>query len=206
MNNKSFTMIELIVAMSIVLIISIIGTINYLRSYDTLKLDAAAQRIASDIRYAQSLVMDRNAQSRKATGAGNCLVVDFNIGNNCYHVVPNQQPVATCLGPGADSPIIYAPITDPLTKETLELHFNTNNEYKGVAISLLSFGGESSYHAISFSDPGGEVNTGYWECQGSNAVFTEIPLPSIGGTITLSYRNKTKTIKISQTIGRVTIE
>jgi prepilin-type N-terminal cleavage/methylation domain-containing protein len=214
MNNKSFTMIELIVAMTIVLIISTIGTINYLSSYETLKLDAAAQRIASDIQYAQNLVINRDPLSKNSNDPGYSLVVDFSISQNSYYIVKNQQNRGgtTCQGLGYETPASYSPITNPLTQEPDTVDFDTSDEYKGVRIMYVDFGNNdtgSEAHAIWFGSPNGEVKTGYWFCSSGNTV-TFLPwydLYDAGAAyIRLSFKGKNKFIRIGKITGRVTIE
>ncbi|MEW6008604.1 MAG: type II secretion system protein [Candidatus Omnitrophota bacterium] len=55
--KKGFTAIELAVVIVIMLILAVSGSINSMKGYDTMKLDAAARKVASDIRYAQNLVL-----------------------------------------------------------------------------------------------------------------------------------------------------
>jgi len=211
MNNKSFTLIELVVAIVIMVIIATMGTMTQMSSYNSLKLDAAAQKIASDIRLAQELAMDCSPAITGVTWSGRLdqrAVINFNAANETYRIVSSLQTATGCsFGTQVPSTDIeYAPIEDPFTHQLIMI--NISQEYPGVEILSVNLN-SSNRVDIVFKDTAGAVGTGYWYCLDSpNVVFmANQELDANGGTITLrDTRGRTKIIRIAQSTGRVTIE
>jgi prepilin-type N-terminal cleavage/methylation domain-containing protein len=115
MSARGFTLTELIV------ILSILGIVSWLAypkvvAMDEIKLDTAARRLASDLRYAQSLAMSR----RVIHG------ILFNSAAERYTVfAPNSA----------------TPITDPADRaKTLTVDYTSRTEFLGVQIQSASFG------------------------------------------------------------------
>ena len=112
---RGFTLTELIV------IITILGILSWLAypkmaAMDEIKLDAAARRVAADLRYAQSLAMSR----RVIHG------ILFNTALEKY----------TVFAPNAATPI-----TDPADRaRSLIVDYTTRTEFKGVLVQSAAFG------------------------------------------------------------------
>ncbi len=115
MTERGFSLTELIV------IISILGILSWvaypkMAAMDEIKLDAAARRLAGDLRYAQSLAMSR----RVIHG------VLFDPALEKY----------TVFAPNAASPI-----TDPADRaRTLSVDYTSRTEFRGVLVQTATFG------------------------------------------------------------------
>jgi prepilin-type N-terminal cleavage/methylation domain-containing protein len=115
MTSRGFSMTELIV------IISILGILSWLAypkvsAMDEIKLDAAARRLAGDLRYAQSLAMSR----RVIHG------ILFNPALEKY----------TVFAPNAATPI-----TDPADRaRTMIVDYTSRTEFRGVLVQSATFG------------------------------------------------------------------
>lgn len=235
MNNKSFTLIEFVVAITIMIVIATIGTAKFY-SFDTLKLDAAAQKVASDIRYAQSLAMNFSPGSRYCqdeNGDWNCAsqyrefygcaAMEFfdkdhyynsNVNNkNSYMILPCILPAIECNG-FSPSTVSYAPVEDPFTKTAHEVHLNT--EFPGVTIENISFT-TLGYTLIAFEGKYGSAGAGYWFCFSfpnartyaaetlNTTTWSYGSYTFSGGYITLGYKGKIKIIRIADVTGRVMV-
>ena len=115
MGARGFTLTELLVIMSILGIVSWLAYPK-MAAMDEIKLDAAARRLAADLRYAQSLAMSR----RVIHG------VLFNAAQEKYTVfAPNSA----------------TPITDPADRaRTLIVDYTSRTEFKGVLVTSATFG------------------------------------------------------------------
>ena len=115
MSSRGFSMTELIV------IISILGILSWIAypkmsAMDEIKLDAAARRLAGDLRYAQSLAMSR----RVIHG------VLFNPALEKYTVF---------------APSAATPITDPADRaRTMIVDYTSRTEFRGVLVQSATFG------------------------------------------------------------------
>ena len=115
MTSRGFSLTELIV------IISILGILSWLAypkmaAMDEIKLDAAARRLAADLRYAQSLAMSR----RVIHG------VLFDPALEKYTVF---------------APVPATPITDPADRaRTLSVDYTSRTEFRGVLVQTATFG------------------------------------------------------------------
>lgn len=117
-----FTLIELVVVMTL---IAILAWIAYpkITAMSEIRLDAAARRVAADLRYAQN----RSIGTRVVHG------LYFEPAQGRYTVY---------------APTPATPITDPADRaRTLRVTFNQKVEYRGVAITSASFG---TTPAVSF--------------------------------------------------------
>ena len=115
MTDRGFTLTELTV---MVVILGVLSWIAYpkMAAMDEVKLDAAARRIAADLRYAQGLAMSR----RVIHG----ILFD-----------PAQEKY-TVFAPDAATPI-----TDPADRaRTLVVDYTTRTEFKGVLVQSAAFG------------------------------------------------------------------
>jgi len=115
MTPRGFSLTELIV------IITILGILSWLAfpkmsAMDEIKLDAAARRLAGDLRYAQSLAMSR----RVIHG----ILFDPALGKY------------TVFAPNAATPI-----TDPADRaRTMFVDYTSRTEFKGVLVQSATFG------------------------------------------------------------------
>lgn len=206
MKKTGITTLEIIVVLAIMATISVIAGIRF-SSFDTLKLDAAAQKIAADLRYAQSLVMDRDAVTfdyLEWSRDENAILIYFDIPNNSYQI---QQ--ASCIG---------SPITDPHTQQAFLVDFDTIPEFQDVTITsttltpiglpcspyndnVLMFNGGIGFPGIPLCSamlPGQRCrNLDYFI-----AGFFDGLTP----TIILQYRGNTRSITIEAQTGEISIE
>jgi prepilin-type N-terminal cleavage/methylation domain-containing protein len=112
---RGFTLTELVV---IVTILGILSWLAYpkMAAMDEIKLDAAARRVAADLRYAQTLAMSR----RVIHG------ILFSTALEKY----------TVFAPNAATPI-----TDPADRaRSLIVDYTTRTEFKGVLVQSAAFG------------------------------------------------------------------
>ncbi len=115
MSSRGFSMTELII------IITILGILSWLAypkvsAMDEIKLDAAARRLAGDLRYAQSLAMSR----RVIHG------ILFNAALEKYTVY---------------APNTATPIVDPADRaRTMIVDYTSRTEFKGVLVQSAAFG------------------------------------------------------------------
>lgn len=113
--RQGVTMIELVIMISIVGILAWVAYPQLTPFYE-IKLDAAARRLASDLRYAQNRAISR----RVIHG------VLFEPAQARYTVF---------------APTPASPLTDPMSRgKTLRVDFNSSPEFRGVAITSASFG------------------------------------------------------------------
>ncbi|HYQ89880.1 MAG TPA: GspH/FimT family pseudopilin [Candidatus Binatia bacterium] len=115
MTSRGFSLTELIVILSILGILSWIAYPK-MSAMDEIKLDAAARRLAGDLRYAQSLAMSR----RVIHG------ILFDPALEKY----------TVFAPNASTPI-----TDPADRaRTMIVDYTSRTEFRGVLVQTAAFG------------------------------------------------------------------
>ncbi len=115
MTSRGFSLTELIVILSILGILSWIAYPK-MSAMDEIKLDAAARRLAGDLRYAQSLAMSR----RVIHG------ILFDPALEKY----------TVFAPNASTPI-----TDPADRaRTMIVDYTSRTEFRGVLVQSAAFG------------------------------------------------------------------
>ncbi|HEV8129501.1 MAG TPA: prepilin-type N-terminal cleavage/methylation domain-containing protein [Candidatus Eisenbacteria bacterium] len=115
MSARGVTLTELIVGITI---LGILAWIAYpkITAKDEIKLDAAARRLASDLRYAQSRA----------------------IGTRVVHGLYFEPAVSRYT---VFAPNVASPVTDPADRaRTLQVDFTRRTEFKGIAITSASFG------------------------------------------------------------------
>lgn len=129
--NKSFTLIELVM---VIAVLAILAVVVIPRPVDTqaLRIDMAARKVQSDIRYAQSLAVS----IQKRTG------VNFRTSQDDYSVSIEDPPGNWTI------------TLDPLTKQDFTVQLN-NGDFAGVEIELVSFNGESALVFDQWGNPYG---------------------------------------------------
>jgi prepilin-type N-terminal cleavage/methylation domain-containing protein len=114
-SRQGVTLVELVIVITILGVLAWIAFPNFAPFYE-IKLDAAARRVAADLRYAQSRA----------------------IGRRIVHGIL-FEPAAeryTVFAPNVLSPVI-----DPVDRSgPLQVDFNSGGEFQGVAISSAAFG------------------------------------------------------------------
>ncbi len=116
MKERGFTLIEIIVVIAVMLIIA--GAVTFAvitTSMGPNILDAAANRLVFDLRYAQQLAISRH------TSCG----ISFDPSGNSYFVYIGSTSTK-------------AP--DPYTRKSHILDYDTANEFKGVSLVSTNFG------------------------------------------------------------------
>jgi prepilin-type N-terminal cleavage/methylation domain-containing protein len=113
--QRGVTMVELAI---VITILGIVAWVAYpkLTALDEIKLDAAARRVAADLRYAQS----------KA------------IGRRMVHGILFEPAAARYT---VFAPSVSTPLADPVNRaKILRVDFSSSPEFKGVSISSAAFG------------------------------------------------------------------
>lgn len=184
MNNKAFTLIELIVTFLIASIIAFAAVAQF-SSNQAIVLSAAAQKIAADIRYAQRLVMNRDSAAAYGSTGAYKIVVDFeNASNNIYSLKSYPQTI----------------ITDPISGQPWQVNIGT--EFRGVSIYDVDLG-PGGYPDVYFQSPLADAKACIWigsDCTIPSELYTA------GGTVILRAGSRLKTIRIFPVTGRVEIE
>jgi prepilin-type N-terminal cleavage/methylation domain-containing protein len=131
MSKRGFTLIELVM---VIVLLAILGVASYVATnyFYPIKLKTVAKKVASDIRYVQSLAM---------------------VSSEAYGIAFNMNPV--------NSYIVYkgtsaTPITDPLnpSKNYVVDFMSTNtDQYKGVEIIGAYFDGTQEIRFNSYGTP-----------------------------------------------------
>lgn len=119
MKNRAFTLVEMIMVMIIITILSVTAMIS-LNAMGTVRLDAAAKRMAADIRFARSLALSTSRWYGVSVG------VDP---SNNYTIYQTDGVTDT-------------PIKDPAALQK-DLSINLSNVYNGVVITSVNIGGGS---------------------------------------------------------------
>lgn len=138
-NNKGVSLVELVVVLVLVVIVAAAAAIR-MGAYDTIKLNAASQKIADDIRYAQALAMTGG----QGISGGRAYELYFDVANEKYEV--DDPLLASWGGLWYISPLCCDPdyrVEDPLTKEPFIIDFKTG-DYKGINIEMVDFDTENS--------------------------------------------------------------
>lgn len=113
--DRGFTMVELVLVLTILGLLAWIAYPKFATYYE-IKLDAAARRLAADLRYAQS----QSIGTRKTHG------LLFEPARGRYTVF-SQTPAT--------------PVTDPADRsKPLQVDFSTRTEYQGVVLASAAFG------------------------------------------------------------------
>ena len=155
--QRGVTMVELAI---VITILGIVAWVAYpkLTALDEIKLDAAARRVAADLRYAQS----------KAIGRRMVHGILFEPAAGRYTVF---------------APSVSTPLADPVNRaKILRVDFNSSPEFKGVSISSATFGSTPGvtfdYFGVPRDTAGtdlGSVGRVVLSCQGASDTVEVIP-------------------------------
>jgi len=118
MIRKAFTLIELVMVIVVMAIMAVVAISRI--SVGPNKLDGAASKLASDLRYAQQLAIN----SHQSCG------ISFNPTDNTYFVYIGTTSTKA---------------RDPHTRKDLELDYDTDSESSGVNLSYTNFGNDISF-------------------------------------------------------------
>jgi prepilin-type N-terminal cleavage/methylation domain-containing protein len=163
MNRKGFTIIEMVMVIIIVAILAVVSIPRF-ESFYYIKLDGAAKRVLTDIRFTQQLSIARHENYK----------IVFTTGTDIYQV----QRV---------SDNVYA--TDPFTRANLIVNFTTDPQHKGIDISATNL----------------TAGTLQFDWQGIPYNSTGVALTA-DASVTLTYKDNTKTIYVTPATGRVRVQ
>ncbi|MFA5839423.1 MAG: GspH/FimT family pseudopilin [Candidatus Margulisiibacteriota bacterium] len=128
-HSRGFTLTELVMVMVILSIIAV-GSFVVISSYKTHELYAAAERIATDLRYAKN--------SAQSSGSWHGVLFDVSP-TNTYTVYSTDGTADTNLSDPLDSNLVYT--------------VNVYSNYRGVSITGASFGTGSKVEFNPFGTP-----------------------------------------------------
>ncbi len=162
-NDRGFSLIELVIVMLLVGVLSVVVSTNGAGLLPGVRVRAAAERIASDIRYAQNLAIKE----------GGRVGVVFNTATNRYLVVRN----------------LTTPVPAPFdTGRNLEVLFGTEKRFGGVSLLAATFGGGST---LQFDNLGVPRDAAYAELTANGTVSvtgggttTVVTVSAITGKVT----------------------
>ena len=159
MKKNAFTLIEMVVVIAILAILAL-TVIVPITSALRLRLDAAANKLVHDMRYAQQLAITRHVECG----------VSFDTADNSYFVY---------IGSTSNK------ATDPLSKQDLEVDFDTDQEFNGVDLISTNIGGRIyfDYLGVPYSNNGNPLST--------------------QGRVTLQYGNDTERVFIEPNTGQI---
>ena len=122
MKNHGFTLIELVMIIVIVGIIAL-AAMPKITTGSAVRLEAACQKIASDLRYAQEMALAQQVR----------FGISFDIANEAYFAY--RVSVATKA-------------RDPQTRNNFDVSFVTLNEFKGIDISSTNFSNKVEFDSV----------------------------------------------------------
>lgn len=120
--KAGFTLIEFVMAIVIVGILVAIAIPRF-ESYFVIKLDGAARKAASDVRYVQQFAVSRHTNSR----------IEFDASSNRYRACFCNEADGKC-GSGTCGSANWSPIPDPFTRADLVVDFTTDAQYRGISV------------------------------------------------------------------------
>jgi len=112
--TKGFTVIEVIVAITIVGLLAAVARPQVMGALQNFKLNAAAVKMLSDIRYARELALSRHSTYG----------IEVNAASNYYQIFSLTGGVKTVL-------------TDPGTRKSMTIDFDLLPQYSGVTIGAV---------------------------------------------------------------------
>lgn len=118
MDNKGFTLIELVMLITILAVLAVVSVPRFGEYYGSIKQDNATMKIVSDIRYSQSRATTTQQRSRVSFTGATTYEVRF-----CA-----SYTQATCICTSG-----WALATDPSTGGNFQV--NLNNDFSGVTVS-----------------------------------------------------------------------
>lgn len=157
-----FTIIEFLIVIAIIVILTVAAVIPIM-STRRVKLDGAVNKLMIDLKYSQQLSISRQVPCG----------VSFDIAGNSYFIF---------IGSTATKAI------DPVTRDDLEVNYNTDSEYRGVSLVSTGFGSIIcfNYMGVPYKD-----------------VALTTPLGSGEGTVVLGYGPYSDTVYIEPNTGEV---
>lgn len=175
---KGFTFFEVVL---IIVITAVLSYTLFIKSTDfyTIKLDSAARKLASDMRFAQQLAMTRQVRNG----------VVFNWTVACPPVAANHT--YTVFEEKGACPTVDTPARNPSGGGNLTVDYNTDAQFKGVTITSPSFCvGATCTETLEF------------DAQGAPTDVAGTQLDS--GSVMLNYPGATsKTITVTPSTGKV---
>lgn len=205
-----FTTLELVFVIAIFAIFGVMG-LSSLYGYESIILTAAADSLASDIRYTQFLAMNMHFDDGSVS-PGN-LVLDLSDYQtqpdiNSYRAVSDTQPA---IDVGGEVVIDYQPIQISAGGEALDVSFERSDNYKGIIIKNINLnsGCANNCTALHFEGATGKVSTGTWQLDAVQGKFIFSPgteLNANGAEIILEQKARQKKVIVAPITGRVTIE
>lgn len=175
---KGFTFYEVVL---ILVITAVLAFTVFIKSPDfyTIKLDSAARKLASDIRFAQQLAMTRQVRNG----------VVFNLTVACPPAVATHT--YTVFEEKGVCPTVDTPARNPAGGGNLTVDYNTDAQFKGVTITSPSFCvGATCTETLEFNAEGAATD----------AAGTQLN----SGSVTLNYPGATsKTITVTPSTGKI---
>jgi len=161
MKKNGFTLIEIVVVIVVMLIIAAAVTFAVITtSFGPNMLDAAASRLIFDLRYAQQLAISRHTS---------CGILFDPSGNSYFIYIGDTSTKAS----------------DPYTRKSHILNYDTDNEFKGVGLVSTNFGDDISFDYMG--TPYGSTGSAL----------------SSQGVVTVQHGPDTQTVTIEPNTGRV---
>ncbi|MBI5874511.1 MAG: prepilin-type N-terminal cleavage/methylation domain-containing protein [Deltaproteobacteria bacterium] len=195
MQNKGFSLIELIMVMALVAIVAAVVVPLIFRGGSTMTAAAMARKVKADIQYAQELAMAKNNMAQVWTGAAWCPAqpqnyrIRMNFAANQYEIY-NDQDGDGIWGEDSNACTVSEDVRNPSSGEVFFLIQLTGagNPYTGITLNA-NFGGATP-GVLEFDALG-------------------IPYDSDGNrltadkTITIAKDGETAQITVTQNTGRV---
>ncbi|MBN1793376.1 MAG: GspH/FimT family protein [Candidatus Omnitrophica bacterium] len=126
-------MLEMIMIIVVIAILAVLAIPRFDTYYD-LKLNGAARKLISDIRYVQQISISKH------TGYG----LEFDTGGNSYRVFLVSSD---------------ATIPDPTTRTNMIIDYDTSAEFAGIDLNAVNFGGTAELRFSSLGEPRDANNT-----------------------------------------------
>jgi len=114
--TRGFTAIEVIAAMVIVGLLAAIASPQAMTALQNFKLNAAAAKMLSDIRYTREMALSRHSTYG----------IEVNAASNYYEIFSLSGGAKTVL-------------TDPSTRKAMTIDFDLLPQYSGVTIGVVDF-------------------------------------------------------------------
>lgn len=109
-------MIELIMVITIIVVLAVVVAVTA----GSGRLDGAANKLMSDLRYSQQLAISRQVE---------CGIVFNPAANSYFAYINNTSTIAT----------------DPHTRGNLSINYDTESEYNGIDLASTNFGNQISF-------------------------------------------------------------
>ncbi len=179
---RSYTLIELIMVMAVLALAAALLVPNFVGS-ETMKLQAAVRLFIADLSFAQSDAL-ANQEFRRVVfyddGSGYCII----------EVAAAEATPADLDDPG----VIY--VYDPLgTMGQYIVDYTTDNRFEGVSISAATID-----DVVLADRP--EIT---YDLMGGTVLSNSASIPGLGGSVTLSYKDRSYRIDISPFTGKLTV-